>query len=156
MAGGSQAERSSLERATAEDATFHAAPAQWQEEFEEGQRLSQSCFWWEWQHVRTIDGMPHRVQMHAHNLRAGRAFPRCPLEHHVARSLLYTPDFCQDAADSYCYKVLRDTFCKSGDATMQQEQKSLKCRFLGVIYEGETEEFHKELPGERLDVSGLV
>ena len=39
------------------------------------------------------------------------------------------------------------------ESATKHTEGGLRCKFLEVIYEGETNEFHEELPGERLDVA---
>ena len=56
-------------------------------------------------------------------------------------------------ANNYCDRLWQTTLCKLPVALANTSKVGLRCFFLGVIYEGETEEFHKELPGEKLDVA---
>ena len=47
----------------------------------------------------------------------------------------------------------KQTLSKMPKVMAEKTQGSLRCQFLGVIYEGETAEFYEEVPGERLDVA---
>ena len=85
----------------APDATFTLDRAAWVKE--DGERWSQVVFWWEWEHVRDVAGLPLRIQStHNHLIDLERQFPQCPRTAHVAKCTKFAPQCFTEVATPYC------------------------------------------------------
>ncbi len=134
LQGGTVEERADATRAHAEGAAFTQSSSAWVVGEEEW--LSQIALWWEWEHVTNVDGLPMRVSMTYNNLKDhARCFPRCPVVPQVARYVRFTPEHFISTASAYC-----------------KRHALPECSLLGVLYEGDFQQFSLELPNDGCDV----
>ena len=139
LQGESFEDRSCSERAHSSDAIFVEDPEQWVKA--NNGRWSQESFWWEWEHVTDASQKPVRTMTSYNRLTKAlqilqkdsnakcQPFWRCHVLSRQSQHWCFHPEFMQATAETYCKVHALD-----------------HCEFLGVLYNGETAEFHKDVP----------